>query len=89
MKYTGRTSVRNQLSCCRPPGFEGVVVALHGAFCMEILKIIYFVGGEGGPIDYVTEISNLLGNFLIMENLMLFQSKFPTQNISIFRKQRF
>ena len=29
------------------------------SFCIEFFKIIYFVGGRGGPIDYVTEVSSL------------------------------
>ena len=40
-------------------------VALCGAFCITILWLISFVGGQGGPKDYVIEVSISLGNLLI------------------------
>ena len=50
---------RLELQKCRqPPGFEGVPVALHGAFCIAFFKLISFVGGRGGPKDHMTEVSN-------------------------------
>ena len=70
MKHTSRTSAGSQPSGRRPPGFEGVPVALLGAFCIDVFNLICFVGGQGSPKDYVTEVSSSLVNFHIMKNLV-------------------
>ena len=62
MKHTSRTSVGNQSSGRRPPGFEEVPVVLHGDFHIEFFKLFCFVGDYGGPKDYVTEVSSSLDN---------------------------
>ena len=62
----------------RPPGFEGVPVALLGAACIAFFKPFCFVGG---PKDYVTEVSSYLGNF----HWISFQKKVSETNISIFK----
>ena len=51
MKHTSRTSVKNQPSGHRLPGFEGVPVALRGDYCIAFFKLISFVGGSGSPKD--------------------------------------
>ena len=71
MKHTSRTSVRNQPSGRRPPGFEEVTVGVPGAFRIEFFKLFCFVGGRGSPKDYVTEVSSSLDDFHIMRNLIL------------------
>ena len=70
MKHMGRTSVGNQPSGCRPPGFGEVPVVLRGAFRIEFLNFFCFLGGYGGPKDYVTEVSSSLDNFHMMKNLI-------------------
>ena len=42
----------------RPTGFEGVPILLRGAFRIEFFKLFCFVGGQGSPKDYVTEVSS-------------------------------
>ena len=70
IKYIGRTSVRNQPSVRRPPGFKGVPVALHGASCFAFFDPISFENGQGGSIYYLEEVSSSLDNFHIMEKLI-------------------
>ena len=80
MKYTGRTSVGNQPSGRRPPGFEEVPVALRRASCIAFFELIYFVGGQGGPKDYMKEVSSSSGNFHIIKN---FFSDFGKKHLQI------
>ena len=49
----------------QPPDFGEVPVGLRGAFHIEFFKLFCFVGGQGHPKDYVTEVSSSLGNFHI------------------------
>ena len=69
----------------QPPGFEGVAVQLLGAFCIEFFKPICFVGGQGGPKEYVTVVSSSSDNFYIIKNFIFFPEKISETNISIFR----
>ena len=52
------------------PGSEGVTVVLRVASCIASFKLISFVGGQGGPKDYVKEVSSSLGNFHIEKILI-------------------
>ena len=63
----------------RLPGFEEVPVTLRGASRIAFFKLISSVGGQGGPKDYVTEVSSSLNNFHIMDNFILLQCEFPNQ----------
>ena len=42
----------------QPPGFEGVLVALHGASCVAFFEIIFFADGQVYRNDNVTEVSS-------------------------------
>ena len=52
----------------RPPGYEGVAVALRGAFCMAFFELFIFVGSQRGPKYYMKPTTSLMENIYIRYN---------------------